>query len=455
MDSAALFIALGRMEEGRRLDILLALGALLAALAGTFSAIVFTGRIVLPLAVLTQTARRIKEGDLAVRARVEGGDEMAVLAREFNAMTDSLERYRASSLEELLLSQQASQAAIHSFPDPVISLDLEGKILSMNQAAESLLGAAIPGSLLDYLRISAPNLAAAVHQARDHVAAGKGPYLPEFIGEAVKITLRGPERYYLAQAAPIFDQSGSLASITLVLRDVTLLSKLDDMSRNLMGTLAHEFRTPLASLGMAVHILLEQLGGSLTEKQLDLLYAAREDCERLQSLVDDTLNIVRIQAGKIELQRVEVRVFPLVENVLEQHRLLAEERGITLSKVLSPLCEEISADPDHLELVFANLITNAIRRTHGGGIIEIRALAGEGTLRFEVADTGEGIPREYQDKIFDQDFRSPGGDWGGVGLGLAIVKSIIAAHGGEIGVESSPGQGSTFWFTLPCAEPAP
>jgi signal transduction histidine kinase len=72
-----------------------------------------------------------------------------------------------------------------------------------------------------------------------------------------------------------------------------------------------------------------------------------------------------------------------------------------------------------------------------------------------VADTGEGIPREYQDKIFDQDFRSPGGDWGGVGLGLAIVKSIIAAHGGEIGVESSPGQGSTFWFTLPCAEPAP
>lgn len=436
----------------RRLDTLITLAAMVAALAGIIASMVLTGKIVRPLAVLTQTARRIKEGDLAVRARVEGTDEIAALAREFNTMTDSLERYRASSLGELLLSQQASQAAIDSLSDPVVSLDLDGKVLSMNRAAESLLGPAIPGSLPAFLRISHPHLAAAVDKARDHVAFGKGPYIPEVIGEAVKTTIAGAERYYLAQAAPIFDHTGSLASITLVLRDVTLLSKLDDMSRNLMGTLAHEFRTPLTSLHMAVHILLEQLGAALTEKQLDLLYAAREDCERLQNLVDDTLNIVRIQAGKIELQRVNVRIFPLVENIISQHRLLAEERGLTLSQKLSPLCEEVFADPDHLELVFANLITNAIRHTPGGGVIEVRTLPGEGFVRFEVADTGEGIPQEYLSQIFNKYFRVPGSIREGTGLGLSIAKNIIEAHGGDIGADSDPGQGSTFWFTLPISE---
>ena len=439
-------------QFSRHLDTLITLAAIVAALTGIIASIVLTGKIVRPLAVLTQTARRIKEGDLAVRAFVSGTDEIAALAQEFNTMTDSLERYRKSSLGELLIAQQAAQAATDSLPDPVVSIDLDCKVLSMNRAAEALLGHAIPGSLLDYMRHLEPDLAAAVEKARGHVLSGKGAYIPESLEEAVKITLAGSEQYLLPQAAPIFDDMGNLTSITLILRDVTLLSKLDDMSRNLVGTFAHEFRTPLTSLHMAVHILLEQLGGSLTEKQLDLLYAAREDSERLQNLVDDILNIVRIQTGKIELQRVNVRIFPLVENILGQHHLVAEERGLTLSQNLSPLCDEVFADPDRLELVFANLITNAIRHTPGGGSIEIRTFPGDDRVKFEVVDTGEGIPKEFQDQIFDKYFRVPGSIREGTGLGLAIAKNIIEAHGGEIGLESSPGQGSTFWFTLPISE---
>jgi len=436
----------------RRLDTLITLAAIFAALAGIIVSLILTGKIVRPLAVLTQTARRIKEGDLEVRARVEGTDEIAVLAREFNTMTDSLERYRRSTLGELLLIQRTSQAAMDSLPDPVLSLDLEGKVLSMNQAAETIFGPEISGTLPEYLRYLDPDLTAAVEKVRRHVLAGKGPYIPEVIGEAVKTALPGPERYFLPQAAPLFDDLGNLASITLVLRDVTLLSKLDEMSRNLVGTLAHEFRTPLTSLHMAVHILLEQLGGSLDEKQLDLLYRAREDCERLQNLVDNTLNIIRIQAGKIELQQVNVRIPPLVENVLNQHRLLAEERGLTLSQNLSPLGDEVFADPEHLELVFANLIINAIRHTPEGGAIEIRTQPQNGFVRFEVADNGEGIPPEYHAKIFNKYFRIPGREREGTGLGLAIAKNIVEAHGGEIGVESEPEQGSVFWFTLPVPE---
>ena len=257
------------------------------------------------------------------------------------------------------------------------------------------------------------------------------------------------ERYLLTQAAPVYDETGSLASISVVLRDVTLLSKLDAMSKSLVATLAHEFRTPLTSLRLAIHILLDQLAGTMTEKQLDLIYAARQDCERLQNLVDDILSLVRLQSGKIELRRVMVNILPLIEHVIDHHRLLAEEGGLRLSHVLPPFGEEVFADPERLELVFANLITNAIRHTPAGGSIEIRALPDEEFVRFEVKDTGEGIPQDYQTQVFDKYFQVPGSIRKGTGLGLAIAKNIIEAHGGEMGLTSAPGQGSTFWFTLP------
>jgi two-component system, NtrC family, sensor histidine kinase KinB len=439
----------------RRLETFITFAAILAALAGIIASMALTTRIIRPLSVLTQTARRIKEGDLEVRARVEGSDEIALLAREFNTMTDSLDRYRKSSLGELLQAQHASQAAIDSLPDPMVSTDLEGKILSANRVALALLGPALSGSLADSVKTVESALAAAMEKAWKYVLAGKGGYLPLDLDEAVKVVTPEGERYLLAQASPVYDETGSLESISIVLRDVTLLSKLDDMSKNLVATFAHEFRTPLTSLHLAIHILLEQLAGTMTEKQLDLIYAAREDCERLRNLVDDILSIVRVQSGQLELRRLPVRVAPLIEHVVDHHRLLAEERGLTLSSLPQPFGEEVFADPERLELVFANLITNAIRHTPAGGSIEIRALPKEEVVRFEVTDNGEGIPQEYQAQIFDKYFQVPGSIRKGTGLGLAIAKNIIAAHGGEIGLESEPGRGSTFWFTLPKTERRP
>jgi signal transduction histidine kinase len=436
----------------RRLETGITLAAVLAALVGILASVALTTRIIRPLSVLTQTARRIKEGDLEVRARVEGSDEISLLAREFNTMTDSLDRYRKSSLGELLQAQHASQAAIDSLPEPVVATDLEGRILNANRTAEAWFGPVLSGSLADVVRSLEPALSAAIEKARKYVLAGKGAYLPSDLEEAVKIPAPEGERYLLTQAAPVYDETGSLASISVILRDVTLLSKLDAMSKSLVATFAHEFRTPLTSLRLAVHILLEQLAGAMTEKQLDLIYAARQDCERLQNLVDDILSIVRLQSGKMELRRLMVNILPLIEHVIDHHRLLAEEGEIRLSHVLPPFGEEVFADPERLELVFANLITNALRHTPAGGEIEIRAQPQEEFVRFEVKDTGEGIPQDYQARVFDKYFQVPGSMRKGTGLGLAIAKNIIEAHGGEIGVESKPGQGSTFWFTLPKTE---
>jgi signal transduction histidine kinase len=439
----------------RRLETWITLAAVLAALAGILASVALTTRIIRPLSVLTQTARRIKEGDLEVRARVEGSDEITLLAREFNTMTDSLDRYRKSSLGELLQAQHASQAAIDSLPEPVVATDLEGKILNANRTAEAWFGPVLSGSLMDAVRNLEPALAAAIEKARKYVLAGKGAYLPSDLEEAVKIVASEGERYLLTQAAPVYDETGSLASISVILRDVTLLSKLDAMSKSLVATFAHEFRTPLTSLHLAIHILLEQLAGTMTEKQLDLIYAARQDCERLQNLVDDILSIVRLRSGKIELRRLMVNIHPLIEHVIDHHRLLAEEGELRLSHVLPPFDEEVFADPERLELVFANLITNAIRHTPAGGSIEIRAVPHGEFVRFEVKDTGEGIPQDYQARVFDKYFQVPGSIRKGTGLGLAIAKNIVVAHGGEMGLESQPGQGSIFWFTLPKTERQP
>ena len=135
---------------------------------------------------------------------------------------------------------------------------------------------------------------------------------------------------------------------------------------------------------------------------------------------------------------------------LASHRAAAEAKGIHLE--IEPLpSRSVEADADRVQLVLSNLLTNAIRHTESPGHIHVRARA-DGQVRFEVADTGEGIPREYQQAVFEKFFRVPGAEVGGAGLGLFIAREIVDAHGGRMGLESKPGQGSVFWFTLPLAK---
>jgi signal transduction histidine kinase len=191
--------------------------------------------------------------------------------------------------------------------------------------------------------------------------------------------------------------------------------------------------------------------GPVTEKQADLLYAAREDCERLQAMVDDLLDLSRIEAGRVEMHPRPTPVAGLVEAALEAHQAAAEERDIHLGTT-APLPDgEVMADPERVALVFANLITNALRYTPKNGEVWVGAQQVNGTMRFEVTDTGVGIPQEYQSRLFEKFYHVPGGPVGGAGLGLSIAKEIVNGHGGDIGVKSEAGQGSTFWFTLPHA----
>ena len=442
-----------KSEEAQRLATRLVAVTLAATLGGLLVGLLLasslTARITRPLSVLTQTVRRIGRGDLAARATVHGGDELAELAREFNAMADQLAQYRQSSLGDLLRAQQASQAAIDALPDPVLVVDPSGALLASNRAATGALGL-VADDGADGLGGLDPALRASVERARNHVLGGKGPFQPRGFEEAVR--LDGPEgpRFLLPRATPLYGEGGGIAAAAVVLQDVTRLLRFDELKNDLVATVAHEFRTPLTSLRMAVHLCAEEVAGPVTERQADLLLAARGDCERLQGIVDDLLDLSRIQSGGVELARRQVPVRRLLEEAVDAVRGPAREAELELRVGGPEREEEAWADPERLALVLVNLLSNAVRHTPAGGRVTASARRDGAGWRFEVRDTGVGIAPEFQERIFDKYFRVPGQAKGGsVGLGLFLAREIIGAHGGQIGVESAPGQGSCFWFTLP------
>ncbi len=436
-------------RTAERLNTLTIVAALGVLLLGLFLSITFTRRLLRPLAELSQATRRIGEGDFTVRAEVRGTDELAQLASDFNAMASHLSEYRNSSLGELLQVQQAAQAAIDSLPDPVVVFGVAGDVRNVNRAAETLLGLVLESHTTDPLQALDTSVRTVLERLCAHVLSGKGPYTPKGFEEAVKVPSSEGDRYFLPRATPVYEEQGGIAGATVILQDVTRLRRFDELRNDMVATVAHEFRTPLTSLRMAIHLCLEQAVGPVTEKQADLLYAAREDCERLQAMVDDLLDLSRIETGRVEMRKRPTSSAALLEAVLETHRMLSAERGVRL--VVTPLAvdEEVFADPERVALVLSNLVSNALRHTPAGGQITLRAQPTNGWVRFEVTDTGRGIAAEYQPHLFEKFFRVPGTSADGAGLGLFIAKEIVEGHGGEIGVKSEESRGSTFWFTLP------
>jgi len=423
-------------------------GVLAALILGLLASSALTARALRPVAVLGQSVRRLGQGDYAVRARVpEGGSsEISQLAADFNAMAESLQRYRDSSLGELLEAQLVAQATIDSLPDPVLVFDAKGKVANANRAAEQLLG----------VRASDGNLSAAppgvrdrVERLRAEVMAGAPTVQPRGFEDALVVETPEGNRALLPRANPVSSDEGQILGVTVLLQDITRLRRFDELKDDLVATVAHEFRTPLTSLRMAIHLLAEQAVGPLNEQQMDLVAAAREECERLQGIVDDLLDLARIRSGRLELHPRQVSTELLLEEAREATRDAAEKRHVQIEVTVEPGAEVVTADPDRINLALTNLLTNAIRHGPPDRPVLVRARRGDGGVRIEVRDQGPGIAAEYQPRLFEKFYRVPGSEPGGAGLGLSIVRDVVEAHGGKVGVRSSPGAGADFWIDLP------
>ncbi|MBY0227682.1 MAG: HAMP domain-containing histidine kinase [Gemmataceae bacterium] len=235
----------------------------------------------------------------------------------------------------------------------------------------------------------------------------------------------------------------------LVLADVTRFLLLDRLKSDLAATVSHEFKTPLTSLRLAVHVLLEEAVGPLTAKQTELLLQAREDTERLLHMIESLLTLARLERGDGMSMRT-VDPLSLLRTVAANAMPRAEDKHVGLM-VEGEEGPQVRADPERMAQALNNLVDNALTHTPPGGKVVLGASLEDGKVVLSVRDTGPGIPPEWLPRVFTRFFRVPGQQHPGTGLGLHIVQEIAQAHNGEVACESTPGQGTTFRLAFPVA----
>jgi NtrC-family two-component system sensor histidine kinase KinB len=425
---------------------------LLLAITGTGLAILFTvlvaRSILQPLKTLTKSFREIEQGNLDLVVQVKSRDELHQLAEAFNSMAARLREFRRSDRAKMIRTQRTTQLAVNSLPDAIAIINPEGSIELSNETAQRLFNLS-PGKLI--AGISEHRLDAIYKE----VAAEQRPWHPKGYESAIEVYDQGGQlKYFLPQALPIVDGVDKhLVGVTLVLADVTNLRRLDEMKSGLLSVVSHELKTPLTSIRMAAHLLLEERIGLLNNKQTELLMAARDDADRLQTIIEDLLDIGRLESGRVKLDLHPQSPERLVTDAVAPLDASFHDRGIQI-EVDAPIeAPPVMVDATRIDHVFTNLLTNALKYTSPGGRVRIATETEEDVVRFIVEDTGVGIPAEHLGRVFERFFRVPQVNQPpGAGLGLAIAKEIVEAHGGSIGVRSKPGEGSRFSFTLQRAD---
>jgi signal transduction histidine kinase len=248
----------------------------------------------------------------------------------------------------------------------------------------------------------------------------------------------------------------------IAIQNARLFREIQDKSRQLeianqhksefLANMSHELRTPLNAIIGFSEVLIERMFGDLNDKQDDYLKDIHASGKHLLSLINDILDLSKIEAGRMELDVEAFDVPAALSNALTLVRERAQRHGITLGLDVEPAVGEMRADERKFKQILLNLLTNAVKFTPDGGRVDVRARRRDGVLEVAVADTGIGIAKEDQAAVFEE-FRQVGRHYTnkqeGTGLGLALTKRFVELHGGTLALDSEPGKGSTFTFTLP------
>jgi len=401
--------------------------------------------ILKPLHKLIDSTNEIRQGNLDLVLKSESNDEIGRLSDAFNAMTASLREVRRNEHLDLVRSRKATEEVFKALPEAIAVFNLDGCIDFSTETADKHFGLK-PGACARDLGY---NWLITLLQH-----ASQNGYVVEWTENKgfIQLFIENREYFFQPVAIPIYSEHEprEYTGTTIILRDVTQVFEQKELKQGVVSTVSHQLRTPLTSLRMSVHLLLEGRVGPINEKQTELLLAARDDSERLSGILDDLIDINRMETGKTNLDLLPVSPQQLVNDGIEPFLTEAKDKGISLMNHVPDDIPPVKADPVRIRHVFSNLVSNALRYTNPGGSIDIKAQVELNTVRFTVEDTGPGIPQQHLKHLFDQFYRVPSNEYQpGAGLGLAIVKEIVRAHSGEVGVESTPGTGSQFWFTLP------
>ncbi len=405
--------------------------------------------IIRPTKILTESAKKVALGELGTVADVGSEDEIGSLANEFNIMTRKLREYDEANIDKLVTEQRKSEAIIGSIADPIIVLDKSMRCLKVNRAAMTAFGhegqEALGKHILELIddRIALETAQKCLERNR----------VLSFSGTKRIISLPDGEKqkYYRIEAAPFGDVGDRPQGVILYFADVTYFKEVDKLKTDFVSTASHEFRTPLASMVMAVELLLEEKAGPLTDKQRKLTGIVREDCSRLQELVSELLDISKLESGKMSFNLGPVSLNEAFTSAAVSLLPLFKDKDVELIVDDAADMPPVYADSKKLSLVISNLLSNALRYTDAGGSVKISSENMGSVVRIDIVDTGIGIPESVQARVFERFFQMQGDEKhraGGAGLGLALVKEIVEAMGGKVELKSKEGEGSKFSFTL-------
>jgi len=426
--------------------------------------------IIQPVKELLRGVRSIADGDFATRIAQPVGGELGELLQGFNAMASQLEVYKAANIEELTAAQVKQQSLIATMADGALLLDAEGRIVLVNPTARRLFrweGRKLEGSPLD---VELPErIGVELHAPLDSLLIDGRD------SSDVRCSFGEPPRTLRIVLQAVRDASGeTLKGIAVTVQDLTREVELNAAQSRFISNVSHELRTPLFNIKSYVETL-HDLGDQLSEEEKkEFLGIANAETDRLTRLVNDVLDLSRLESDRVwALEPVELR--PAMEQTLRNYRLNAEDKGVVLELDVDSTLPRIRGNWDLLLQVFDNLVGNALKFTASGGLLALRAYPWPDLcpldpstapdsanpyceltsplprLRVEIADTGSGISREDQSRIFERFYRVENAVHTevGTGLGLSIVRGILEKHGTRIQMVSELGVGTTFWFDLP------
>lgn len=419
----------------------LILGLVVALIITAYGSFKLGKSILEPIKTLTEAAREIGRGNLELTVPVLSQDELGDLAITFNKMAGQLNTYRQSTTEQIIRLHRTMESALASFSDPVFIVDRFGRIELKNRAAQELSAQlSLEGGL--------PSKLAA---AADQALKDEQDFLPDSFADVHTLRVQNEERSFLPRLHIMRETDTKVVGVAMVLHDVTRFRLLDDAKTNLVATVSHELKTPLTSIRMVLHMLLDKgLGfGPLTSRQTKLLETARNDSERLLRILDSLLDIARLEAGVSSIAKEPIYPADLIQTIVQEIRASAQNQNLQIVTDIQPGLPAVAVDRLQIGHVFHNFLSNAIKHSPPGGTLRLAALGDfETGVEFSVRDEGPGIPEAFQSRVFDRFFRVPGQGKTGVGLGLSIAREIVVAHGGRVGLRSRPGQGSEFFFVL-------
>lgn len=373
-------------------------------------------------------------------------DEIQGVAETFNQMIQKLKGFSDLQVEKLLMEQKKTEAIIFSIEDGIVMTDYNGKIQMINPSAMRLFGIpeqAYPVGEALWKYLPSTNLKTAFVDLLTKS--------DERSGVEVKLTQNEKDSFFKLSSEQVRTPSRTESlGIVTVMHDITLEKELDSMKEEFLHSITHDLRNPLTAIRGFIRLFQSGQAGPINDIQKKMLETMDKASLRLVTMVNDILDLARLDAGRLDLHLEQIQLSETAQRVIELFAPQARGSGVTLKiDLVGGSIDPITLDPALVERVFINLFGNALKYTPDGGTITAQIQSSPEEVRCAVIDTGEGIPSNYLTQIFDK-FRQVDGQYkGGAGLGLTICKRIVEAHGGHIWVESEVGKGSSFIFTFP------